>query len=85
MRKHGPDLIPVIRMRVVLPVGTAVLCLIALAGCGVGQKPEAQSPKNNAVVRSVTTMTGSTDRARAAAAAMNQRTAETAAAANAVQ
>jgi hypothetical protein len=74
-----------IRVRVLLPVGSAVLGLIALAGCGAGPKPEAQSPKNNAVVRSVTKMTGSTDRARDAAAAMNQRTAENAAAAEAIQ
>jgi hypothetical protein len=83
--QSDPDLNQMIRLRVLVPLGSAVLGVIALAGCGAGPKPEVQSPKNNAVVRSVTTMTGSTNRARDAAAAMNQRTAENAAAANAVQ
>jgi len=74
-----------IRMRALMLVGAGVLSLLALSACGQGPKPEAQTPKNNAVVRSVTTMTGSTDRARDAAGAMNQRSAESAAAANALQ
>jgi len=74
-----------LRMRALLRFASAAASLLALASCGAAPKPEAQTPQNNAVVRSVTTMTGSTDRARDAAAAMNQRSAESAAAANALQ
>ena len=74
-----------IPMRAWMQSGAVVLGVLALTACAAAQKPQAQTPQNNPVVRSVTTMTGSTGRARDAAAAMNQSTAASAAAANALQ
>jgi hypothetical protein len=74
-------------IRLLLGSGCSALSLLLLNACASvpGPQAEKQTPQNNAVVRSVTTMTGSTGRARDAAGAMNQRSAEAAAAANAVQ
>ena len=75
-------------LRLLLPLAVAALTPLALAACGAapsgdaGGKPPAQNP----VVRSVNGMTGSLDRARDAAAGMDQRNAEReAAAANAMR
>lgn len=77
------------------PIAAVMLMASALAACSGPEKPAASSapppagsapaPPANSFESGVRTMTGAIPRARNAAADMNQRSAENAAAANAVQ
>jgi hypothetical protein len=79
----------------VAPLAAALWLVLALAACSSPEKPAASSapspapapaaPAANSFESGVRTMTGAIPRARDAAADMNQRGAENAAAANAVQ
>lgn len=68
-------------------IAASLLLASALAACSGPEKPAATSTPApaNSVESGVRTMTGAIPRARDAAADMNQRSAENAAAANAVQ
>jgi hypothetical protein len=67
-----------------VPAAGVLAALLAVGACGSEPRSDSQDPPRNAVVRGVHTMTGSIDRSREAADAVNQRNAGTAAAANAL-
>ena len=84
----------------VLPLAAALWTVSGLAGCSGPDQPAAKgtpppaastgapsapAPPTNSLESSVRTMTGAIPRARSAAADLNQRSGENAAAANAVQ